>query len=156
MYFVWFVVAGPDRPVPEKPKPRAAQEGYAEWEAGSSKAGSTATSTANAKNGLYDRLHAAVAERGWVACSYFRCACNRDTVVIAGKCLETWKPVSTPWSREARICSLKRSFWQRSKPQRAGCRSSRCVEGIWQEGRGRWLRPRHADSKNVKDTKLTF
>ena len=75
MYFAWFAVAGPDRPVPEKPIPRAAQEGYAEWEAGSSKAGATATSAAHVKNGLYDRLHSAVAERGWVTCSYFRCAC---------------------------------------------------------------------------------
>jgi syntaxin-binding protein 5 len=64
MYFVWFVVAGPDRPVPEKPKPRAAQGDYTEWEAGPSKAGATAASAAHAKNNLYDRLHSAVAERG--------------------------------------------------------------------------------------------
>jgi len=57
------LLAGPDRPVPEKPKPRAAQV-YTEWEAGPSKAGATATSTARAKNLLYDRLHSAVAERG--------------------------------------------------------------------------------------------
>lgn len=60
---VWLPVAGPDRPVPEKPKPRAAQ-GYTEWEAGPSKAGAAATSTARVKNDLYDRLHSAVAERG--------------------------------------------------------------------------------------------
>jgi len=57
------LLAGPDRPVPEKPKPRVAQ-GYTEWEAGPSKSETTATSTARTKNILYDRLHAAVAERG--------------------------------------------------------------------------------------------
>jgi hypothetical protein len=62
---VRFKVAGPDRPVPEeKPKPHDPQAGYAQWEAGPSKAGSTATSVARAKNNLYDRLHSAVAERG--------------------------------------------------------------------------------------------
>ncbi|KAF8506641.1 lethal giant larvae like, C-terminal-domain-containing protein [Russula emetica] len=58
------LLAGPDRPVPEKPKPRAAQGGYTEWDAGPSKAGATATYTARAKNNLYDRLHSAAAERG--------------------------------------------------------------------------------------------
>jgi hypothetical protein len=56
-------VAGPDRPIPEKPKPRAAR-GYTEWEAGPSKAGATATSTARANSDLYNKLHSAVAERG--------------------------------------------------------------------------------------------
>ena len=68
LVLIWFCVglpvAGPDRPVPEKPTPRAAQGGYTEWEAGPSKAGAMATSTARAKNSLYDRLHSAVAERG--------------------------------------------------------------------------------------------
>jgi syntaxin-binding protein 5 len=64
MYFVWFEVAGPDRPVPEKPTPRDTQAGYTQWEAGPSKAGATATSAARVKNNLYDRLHSAVAERG--------------------------------------------------------------------------------------------
>jgi hypothetical protein len=56
--------AGPDRPVPEKPEPRVAQGSYAEWKAGSSKTGDVATSTAQTKGALYDRLHAAVSERG--------------------------------------------------------------------------------------------
>jgi syntaxin-binding protein 5 len=59
-----FPVAGPDRPVPEKPKPRAAEGGYAEWEAGPSKAGAVATSAARTNSDLYNRLHSAVAERG--------------------------------------------------------------------------------------------
>jgi hypothetical protein len=62
----WFVlvVAGPDRPVPERPEPRVAQGSYAEWKAGSSKTGEVATSTAQTKGALYERLHAAVSERG--------------------------------------------------------------------------------------------
>ncbi|KAH9178656.1 lethal giant larvae like, C-terminal-domain-containing protein [Lactarius sanguifluus] len=58
------LLAGPDRPVPEKPEPRVAQGGYAEWKAGSSKTGELATSTARTKGALYERLHAAVSERG--------------------------------------------------------------------------------------------
>ncbi|KAH9081593.1 lethal giant larvae like, C-terminal-domain-containing protein [Lactarius deliciosus] len=58
------LLAGPDRPVPEKPLPRVAQGGYAEWKAGSSKTGELATSTARTKGALYERLHAAVSERG--------------------------------------------------------------------------------------------
>ncbi|KAF8274032.1 lethal giant larvae like, C-terminal-domain-containing protein [Lactarius quietus] len=58
------LLAGPDRPVPEKPEPRVAQGGYAEWKAGSSKAGEVAASTAQTKGVLYERLHAAVSERG--------------------------------------------------------------------------------------------
>ena len=58
------VVAGPDRPVPEKPEPRAVQVGYTEWEGGSSRAAGTATSAERSKNKLYDRLHAAISERG--------------------------------------------------------------------------------------------
>ncbi|KAI0257073.1 hypothetical protein BJV78DRAFT_1277663 [Lactifluus subvellereus] len=58
------LLAGPDRPVPEKPEPRTERAGYTEWEAGSSKAGTTVTSTEHVKGNLYDRLHAAVSERG--------------------------------------------------------------------------------------------
>jgi hypothetical protein len=58
------IVAGPDRPVPEKPEPRAAETVYTEWEATPSKAGATASSIERSKNNLYDRLHAAVSERG--------------------------------------------------------------------------------------------
>ena len=73
---VWLLVAGPDRPVPEKPKARATQEGYTEWEAGPSKAGAIATSAARTNDNLYNRLHSAVAERGSVACAIlFICVC---------------------------------------------------------------------------------
>jgi len=58
------LLAGPDRPVPEKVEPRVAQGGYAEWKAGSSKTGDLAASTAQTKSALYERLHAAVSERG--------------------------------------------------------------------------------------------
>jgi len=58
------LLAGPDRPVPDKLEPRVAQGGYAEWKAGSSKTGEVATSTAQTKGALYERLHAAVSERG--------------------------------------------------------------------------------------------
>lgn len=61
---ILLVVAGPDRPVPERPEPRVSQGAYAEWKAGSSKTGEVATSTAQTKGALYDRLHAAVSERG--------------------------------------------------------------------------------------------
>lgn len=57
-------MAGPDRPVPEKAEPRVAQGGYAEWKPGSSKTGEVAASTARTKGALYERLHAAVSERG--------------------------------------------------------------------------------------------
>ena len=63
VFFV-VVVAGPDRPVPEKLEPHVAQGGFAEWKAGSSKAGEAVTSTAQTKSALYERLHAAVSERG--------------------------------------------------------------------------------------------
>jgi len=59
-----FVVAGPDRPVPEKPEPHAAHTSYTEWDATPSKAGTTAASVERSKNNLYDRLHNAVSERG--------------------------------------------------------------------------------------------
>jgi hypothetical protein len=58
------VVAGPDRPVPEKPERRPESAGYTGSEAGSSKAGTTAASAERSTSGLYDRLHAAVSERG--------------------------------------------------------------------------------------------
>jgi hypothetical protein len=61
-----FVVAGPDRPVPEEHEARTEQKkGYAKWEAGPSKAAeATAASAERTKNNLYDRLHSAVSERG--------------------------------------------------------------------------------------------
>ncbi|KAI0308267.1 lethal giant larvae like, C-terminal-domain-containing protein [Multifurca ochricompacta] len=59
-----WLVAGPDRPVPEKSVPRGSQAGYSEWGAGSSKAAEAAASTARTKNNLYDRLRTAVVERG--------------------------------------------------------------------------------------------
>jgi len=58
------ILAGPDRPIPEKPELRSEHTGYKEWDAATSKAGATAPSVERSKNNLYDRLHAAVSERG--------------------------------------------------------------------------------------------
>ena len=57
------VVAGPDRPVPEKPEPHVARGGYVEWKAGSSKTDEALASTAHTR-ALGERLQAAVTERG--------------------------------------------------------------------------------------------
>ena len=65
-------MAGPDRPVPEKPAPRAEKTGYTVWEAGPSKAVGTAATAERTRNNLYDRLHAAVSERGWVVSVFHR------------------------------------------------------------------------------------
>ena len=82
VFFV-VVVAGPDRPVPEKLEPHVAQGGFSEWKAGSSKAGDTATSTAQTKSALYERLHAAVSERGW-ACFLIILLEMLDLTIIQG------------------------------------------------------------------------
>ena len=84
------VVAGPDRPVPERPEPLVSQGAYAEWKAGSSKTGEVATSTAQTKGALYDRLHAAVSERGW-ACFLLSLSMSRDAQShhYSGRCLVT-------------------------------------------------------------------
>ncbi|THH21204.1 hypothetical protein EW146_g293 [Bondarzewia mesenterica] len=60
------LLAGPDRPIPEKPAPRGTTQGsgykYAEWE--SNPAGASAAEASRTQSTLYERLHAAVAERG--------------------------------------------------------------------------------------------
>ncbi|KAI0059493.1 hypothetical protein BV25DRAFT_1918512 [Artomyces pyxidatus] len=53
------LLAGPDRPVPAKPAPRAGPGKFTEWDAST-----TSKSASRTQNTLYDRLHAAVAERG--------------------------------------------------------------------------------------------
>ncbi|KAI9462922.1 lethal giant larvae like, C-terminal-domain-containing protein [Russula earlei] len=58
------LLAGPDRPVPEKPEPRTEKTGYTLWEADASKAAGVSTAAERTRNALYDRLHAAVSERG--------------------------------------------------------------------------------------------
>ena len=68
-------VAGPDRPIPEKPEP-AEHMAYKEWEAASNKAGATASSVERSRNNLYDRLHATISERGSVFSTFFSpCVC---------------------------------------------------------------------------------
>lgn len=57
------LVAGPDRPIPEKPVPRAEREGYVEWKA---PAKSTSRSSIGTQDTLYARLQNALAERGSV------------------------------------------------------------------------------------------
>jgi len=62
-------VAGPDRPVPEQPAPRAATQGYVDWQG--SKTNSMAASLKQTQSGLYDKLPAALAERGYVPQTHF-------------------------------------------------------------------------------------
>lgn len=65
-----FTVAGPNRVIPERPPPRVASGSkYNEWQAGGAGAGGSRASNAAASAGraqgdLYNRLHAAVSERG--------------------------------------------------------------------------------------------
>ncbi|KAI0003744.1 lethal giant larvae like, C-terminal-domain-containing protein [Russula compacta] len=102
------LLAGPDRPIPEKPEPRAVQVGYTEWEGGPSKAAGTATSAERSKNNLYHRLHAAVSERGEMLG-------NLETSV------NSLEQGSKNMLSQAKLLAAKQT-------QRAGCRSSRCVE----------------------------
>ncbi|KAI0046614.1 hypothetical protein FA95DRAFT_1582978 [Auriscalpium vulgare] len=55
------MLAGPDRPVPEKPAPRGATGKYADWE---DKPKGLAAEAAKTNSALYNRLHAAISERG--------------------------------------------------------------------------------------------
>ncbi|KAI0033991.1 lethal giant larvae like, C-terminal-domain-containing protein [Vararia minispora EC-137] len=56
------LLAGPNRPIPEKPAPRTEREKYKEWTSDPAKA--TASAAAQTRSSLYNRLHAALAERG--------------------------------------------------------------------------------------------
>ncbi|KZV70969.1 hypothetical protein PENSPDRAFT_578479 [Peniophora sp. CONT] len=57
------LLAGPDRPIPEKPVPRAEREGYVEWKAPDKSTSRPSIGTQDSSR-LYARLQNALAERG--------------------------------------------------------------------------------------------